>query len=83
MKTLLIACALGLGALTTMAVPTHARPVAITTNDSSGYYDEGYHSGSTYHVRGDVRHHHVHCVSRTVETHHHGRLIMKQQRFCR
>jgi hypothetical protein len=83
MKKLLIACALAAGALTTMAVPTHAGSAAITTNDSSGYYNEGYHSASTYRGGEDVRHHHVHCMSRTVETHHHGRLIVKQQRFCR
>jgi hypothetical protein len=83
MKKLLIASALGLGALTMMALPTQARSVAITTSHSSGYYNEDYHSGTTYRLRGDVHHHHVHCMSRTVETHHHGRLIVKQERYCR
>ncbi|MDL2398081.1 hypothetical protein [Rhizobium mayense] len=51
-----------------MAVPTHAWSVAITTSNSFGYYNADYHSGSTYRVRGNVRHHHLHHMSRTVET---------------
>ena len=97
MKKLLIACLIGMGALTATALPTYAQSVTITTDDGYGYRHYNpyyYHYGDRYYgdryryryrtmYRDWDGYRHGHCMTRRVAFHHHGRLVVRETRYCR
>lgn len=86
MKKLILAFALGLATLTSATLPAQAQSLTITTDDGPRYYHDEYrpiHRDRGWH-RGwyRPRYQRARCMTRTVESRRHGRIVVRETRVC-
>ncbi len=78
MKNFVLSCVIAASSLFTVAAPSYADTVTITTTQRSmdRHYRDEYRPRAYHRVKRD-------CFVKKVRSHHHGRVVIKETRVCR
>src|SRR5690349_18609370 len=84
LKTLLVACFIGLASITASATPSMADSVTVTIGDShhGDRWNRSHHNDWRRHHYRSRHHARRHCSVRTVRYHRHGRVVFAKKRVC-